>query len=97
MEYNFIKEERVVAEVTDVSYSVMNGLCVSLVGYPYLYFINVNEIHSGGKNCEIQYLKKGGKIQFDNNINSKTRELHNVVILSDGIREVDVNGKLIRG
>lgn len=60
------------------------------------YYIKPEQLRCGGKNCEISTIVNGSKIEFDGDINDKTRNLENVVILSDAIREVDTDGNLIK-
>ena len=89
--------KRITGIVESISYSITNGIIVSMNGMRYnTYYIKPEQLKYGGINCEISTLVVGSKIEFDKEINEKTRTLKNVVILSDGIREVDADGKLIR-
>lgn len=82
--------------VESIGYSLSGKLQVSLKGYPYLMFIKPEEIHYGGKNCEISQLVVGSKIMFDYDSCEAVRWITNVTIMSDGIREVDEDGNLIK-
>lgn len=89
--------KRLTGTVENISYSITNGIIVSIKGMRCnSYYIKPEQLKHGGKNCEISTLVKGSKIEFDSDINDKTRNLTNVIILSDGTREVDAKGKLIR-
>ena len=88
---------RLTGEITSISYSLLHGIGVGLKGFAFnLYFIRPEELHFGGKNCELSQLVVGSKIEFNSNINPKTRNLYKVKILSDGIREVDTDGNFIK-
>lgn len=83
--------------VTSIGYSVTNGsLRLSLKGYPYTMFAKPSEIHCGGKNCEIADLVVGSKIKFETTGCEAVREIKNIIIISDGIREVDDAGNLVK-
>lgn len=85
-----------IAKIESISYSIMNGIAVGLSGFPHLQFIKPENIKFGGQNCEIGDLRVGGKILFDYDTVSAVRDLGVVTIISDGIREVDTEGKLIK-
>ena len=91
-----MSEKRTVATIKNIGYSMMNGISVSLEGYPYLLFIKPENLKMGGKNCEISDLVVGGKIEYVGGHNTATRQLYNVTIISDTIREVDSDGNLIK-
>lgn len=59
-------------------------------------FAKPNEIHYGGKNCEIADLVAGSKIKFETAGCESVREIKNITIISDGIREIDDAGNLIK-
>lgn len=82
--------------VESIGYSLTGELQISLKGYPYLMFVKPEELHCGGKNCEISQLVVGSKIIFDYDSVEAVRRITNVTILSDGIREVDEEGNLIK-
>lgn len=89
--------KRLTGTVESISYSITNGIVVSVKGMRYnSYYIKPEQLKHGGNNCEISTIVVGSKIEFDGDINDKTRNLENVVILSDGIREVDTDGNLIK-
>ena len=84
------------AYVNAISYNLIGKeLCLSLSNFPYPMFVKPEEIHFGGKNCEIGELVVGSKISCEYSDNP-TRQLKNVIVMSDGIREVDENGTLIK-
>jgi hypothetical protein len=85
--------KRMTATITSISYDLVNGIGVELKGMDYIRHIKPSELHFGGKSCEISQLKKGGKIEFDKPMGVTLR---NVTIISDGIREVDTDGNLIK-
>ena len=84
------------AIVESIGYSLSGKLQMSLRGYPHLMFVKPGELHYGGKNCEISQLVVGSKISFDYDSVESVRNITNVTILSDGIREVDEEGNLIK-
>lgn len=89
--------KRLSGTVKSVAYSITNGIAVSMDGMRHsCYYIKPEELRHGGKNCEIADVVVGSKIEFDGEINDKTRELKSVTILSDAIREVDAEGNLIK-
>lgn len=82
------------AIVESIEYHMSGQLALSLKGFPYVMFVYPKELHSGGKNCEVSELRIGSKINYENI--TVTRNLENVTIMSDGIREVDEEGNLIK-
>lgn len=89
--------QKYTATIETISYDLMNGIALTLSGgWKYIYFIKPDELEFGGKNCEIKALCVGGKIAFDYNGNDAVRHLDNVMLLSDGIKEVDIEGNLIK-
>ena len=84
------------AIIESIYYDLGNGIAISLKGWNYTQFIKPEELHRGGQNGEINTLVVGGKISFDYDTVNSVRNLKNVTIISDGIREVDENGKLIK-
>lgn len=82
------------AIVEAIEYQMSGELALSLKGHPYMMFVKPKELHSGGRNCEISQLRIGSKISYENI--TATRNLKNVTIMSDGIREVDEDGNLIK-
>ena len=83
------------ATVESISYSIMNGLELDLGGYNYLIFCKPENVKPGGKNCEISTLKVGSKIMFAGIADTRYID-GKLIVLSDGIREVDENGNLIK-
>ena len=82
--------------VKNIGYSLTGELQLSLKGCPYLIFVKPEELHYGGKNCEIAQLVVGSKIMFDYDGVEAVRHITNVTIMSDGIMEVDEEGNLIK-
>lgn len=91
-----MKKERKIATVESIGYSLTGRLIVSLKERSYAHFIKPSEIHYGGKNCEVNTIEVGSKIEFDKDVHPAIRELHNVVVLSNRTKEVDTDGNLIR-
>lgn len=88
-----MKQEIVkVKQIVGCSIKRMN---VELEGRDYIYTIYYDQIHFGGKNCEISEIQNGSKLLCDE-VNSKVRTLYNVTILSCDCREVDLEGNLIK-
>ena len=88
--------KRMIATITAISYSITNGIAVNVQEMPYTYYIKPTDIHYGGKNCEVGTLTVGSKIEHDAPLGKGVRRLANVIILSDGIKEVDTDGNLIK-
>ena len=88
--------KRMISTITAISYSIINGIAVNLKEMSYTHYIKPSEIHYGGKNCEVGTLTVGSKIEHDAPSGKGVRQLANVIILSDGIREVDTDGNLIK-
>lgn len=83
--------------VKNIGYSLLDSsLELSLNDVPYLVFVTPSEIHFGGKNCEISQLVVGSKIKYELFDSAAVRNLTNVTVMSDGIREVDDDGNLIK-
>ena len=90
-----MKKEKTIVE--SIGYSLTgNKLQLSLKGFPYLMFVKPEELHYGGKNCEISDIVVGSKISFYYDGVESVRAITNVTIMSDGIREVDDEGNLIK-
>ena len=91
-----MNEKRTVATVESIGFSIASGIKVTLSDRQYTHYIKPDQLKHGGKNCEIADLVIGSKIEFDCGVHPATRDLTNVIILSDGIREVDTEGNLIK-
>ena len=87
---------RTIATVESIGFSIASGIKVTLSDRQYTHYIKPEQLKHGGKNCEIADLVIGSKIEFDCGVHPATRDLTNVIILSDGIKEVDVEGNLIK-
>ncbi len=86
-----------IAKVKSIGYNITNGIVLELEGYNYTHFVKPKNIKYGGKNCEISDLRTGGKIAFVYDTVASVRNLENVTIISDGIREIDLEtGELIK-
>ena len=91
------------AEVLSVSYNLLsNRLMLTLKGYPYTLFVKIEEIHSAkheepfaGQQSPL-FLRAGSIIKFLYDGNEAVREITDVTLMSDGITEVDDNGKFIK-
>lgn len=91
------------AEVLNVAYSLLDGkLKLSLKNYPYAMFVKPEEIHfvqaenpSAGQQ-KPSTLCSGSIIKFLYNGNESVREITNVILMSDGITEVDDDGKYVK-
>ena len=80
--------------VESISFSVLNGLELTFTGYNgVVYHVNPSNIKMGGKNCEINRFYVGCKLSFEIGV---VNSLENVVIMSDGVREVNENGELVK-
>lgn len=89
-------EKYYTATVESISFGIARKvLQLSLTGFNYMVFVDPNELHSGGKNCEIPKLCEGSKLKFKYT-GGAIRELHDVTVMSDDITEVDDEGNLIR-
>ena len=82
--------------VESIAFDLRGDLTLSLKGFPYSMFVSPNELHYGGKNCEISQLVVGSKIKFETSGCEAVRQLYNVTVMSDGIREVDDDGNLVK-
>lgn len=91
------------AEVLSVSYHLLRGqLMLSLQGYPHTLFVNTEEINfaeheeafAGQQSPSI--LRAGSIIKFLYDSTEAVRDITDVTLMSDGITEIDDDGKFIK-
>lgn len=84
-----------IAKILSLSYCLVDRtMTIGLSNHAQLVHVRIDNIKHGGKNCEINTLKVGGKIAYESI--GKMNILTECTIISDGIREVDIEGNLIR-
>lgn len=82
-----------IAKILSLTYCLDKTITMELSNHAQLVHVRIDNIKHGGKNCEINTLKVGGKIAYESI--GKMNILTECTIISDGIREVDIEGNLI--